>query len=163
MTSKAVTTQKAQKSLKSIMIGAYLEEIRTHSIQTTLRFFSDQVRIGERITVDLVLTCEASVSLNGLFTESGGDNFFLDRAQFLSQAYGLIGKEIIELHLQDSGTLIIRTKTASIFLWLSNDDYGDDDWVWMVECEKDPGSEIRGANPVYCIPEGGGVSFYVGD
>ncbi len=144
------------------MIGAYLEEIRTHSIQTTLRFFSDQVRMGERVTVDLVLICEASVSLNGLFAESGGEDFFVVRARFLSKVYGLIGKEIVELHLQDSGALTIRTETSSIFLWLSNDDFEDDDWAWMVEHEKDPTSKTRGANSVSCMPEEDGVRFYVG-
>ncbi len=162
MTSEAVTTQEAQEALKSIMIGAYLEEIRTHSIQTTLRFFSDQVRIGERIAVDLIFVCEAGVSLDDLSIESGGENFFSGRARFLSQAYGLIGREISELHLQDSGALTIRAEASSIFLWLSNDDYGDDDWAWMVKHEQDPSSKTRGADPVYCMPEGDGVRFYVG-
>jgi hypothetical protein len=161
MTTKAVTTENAQIALKSMMIGAYLDEIRTHSIQATLRFFSDKFRAGERVTVDLVLTCEARVIASDS-VGGDGEEFFSERALFLSMAYGLIGKEIVDLKLQDNGALTIRTETSSIFLWLSSDDCVDDDWVWKVEHEKMDGLAIKDSNSIYCMPESDGVRFYVG-
>ncbi|MEJ1250577.1 hypothetical protein [Denitratimonas tolerans] len=162
MISKIVATENAQAALKGIMIGAYLDEIRAHSIQATLRFFSDQVCAGKRVTVDLVLTCEARVISNNLSVGDGEEDFFSERARFLSRAYGLIGKEIVDINLQDNGALTIKTETSSILLWLSSDDLGDDDWVWKVEHEEDTNLVTGGANPIYCMPEGDGVHFYFG-
>jgi hypothetical protein len=163
MTSNLLNTQDATNALSSMLVDAYLDEIRAHSIQATLRFFSDHVRLGARTAVDIVFVCNASVLPDGFSRDEIQNDFFVERARFLSFAHNLIGKNIISVNLSDEGTLMLITDTSSILLSLSKEDLTDDDWAWKVELEENINILNSNMGALYCSAEDGYVRFYSGD
>lgn len=153
-------TEAAAKTLERMLVGAYIDQISTYSLQASLRFMSDQIRHGAVTAVDVIFACDAGiVGRDSPVTCTAEDDFFSNRARFLADVYRLIGKNVGVVKLQPDGTMIIGIESSSIIIHLTDDDYGEDDWIWKVESEANVDTPRVGIRCIVCFSTGDRVSF----
>lgn len=150
----------ATEELSRMLAGASLDQLTAFSVQASLRFVSDRVRVGRITFVDVTFTCDADVVRDGQSEDGAGDDdFFQGRSRFLARTHELIGTQVERVTLRPNGALAICLGKSQVVLRLSGEDREADDWAWKVG-EGSAGEPGGGLVSVACVPLCADTGFF---
>jgi len=156
--------EKTNFILTQMLAGAALDEFKVHSTQLQMCFLKDDPLDGRLIAIQLIFGCGAFVSddtnqKNGV--KHSDSDFFKERANFLSEIYMLIGREITSVCVDDNFNLSITVeKFAIINVCIRPDDLDEGEWLWKVSLQDELNNSNNIPTSVYCVTEGGRLSFW---
>lgn len=156
--------EKTNFILTQMLAGAALDEFKVHSTQLQMCFLKDDPLDGRLIAIKLIFGCGAFVAddankNNG--AEHSDSDFFKERAKFLSEVYPLIGREITSVRVDEKSNLLITVeKIAIINVCIRPDDLDEGEWLWKVSLQDKSNNSDDIPTSVYCVTEGGHLSFW---
>jgi hypothetical protein len=156
--------EKTNFILTKMLAGAALDEFKVHSTQLQMCFLKDDPLDGRLISVELIFGCGAFVS-DGTNkkndVEHAGNDFFKERAKFLPEIYALIGREITSVRVDDEFNLLITFENIVIInVCIRPDDLDEGEWLWKVSLQDVLNNSDNIPASVYCVTEGGRLSFW---
>lgn len=149
-----------------MLAGAALDEFKVHSTQLQMGFLKDNPLDGRLISVQLIFGCSAFVSDDANQkndVKHSGDDFFKERAKFLSEIYALIGREIASVCVDDEFNLLITFENIAVInVCIQPDDLDEGEWLWKVSLQDVLNNSENIPTSVYCVTEGGRLSLWSG-
>lgn len=156
--------EKTNFILTQMLAGAALDEFKVHSTQIQMCFLKDHPLDGRLIAIQLIFGCGAFVSGDTNqknCVEHSDSDFFKERAKFLSEIYALIGREITSVRVDDNFNLLITVeKISTMNVCIRHDDLDEGEWIWKVSLEDELNDSDNIPTSVYCVTEGGHLSFW---
>lgn len=156
--------EKVNIILTQMLEGAALDEFKVHSTQLQMCFLKDDHLDDRLIAIELIFDCGAFISDDTdkeFGIEHPDRDFFKERANFLPEIYALIGREITSVRVDDKFNLLITVgKMAIINVYVRPDDLDEGEWLWKVSLQDKLNDSENIPTSVYCVTEGGQLSFW---
>jgi hypothetical protein len=131
----AINSQVATKTVSKLLRGAQLDTIRVFSVIVQLGFIRIDIMqdLPQEIWIVISGNLRVEKRFEKVFKKNRSGDYFGRRANALSDCYRLIGREVIDVSVLDSGRLEISINQAKICVEM--DQEGNLEEVWSVMSE----------------------------